>query len=364
MAESHGERVTAPPLLGVIEGYYGKPWSWPAREDVVRRLAPHGYGVFIYAPKAQARLRRRWREPFDPETREALGRFAGVCAAATVELGVGLSPFELWRGFDDEARAALTDRLAEFEALGVKRLAILFDDMRGDTPDLALAQARIIDWIGAHTGCPLAVCPTYYNDDPGLDRVFGARPPDYLVELGAALDPRIEIFWTGPETCSREIGVGHLRRIAETLRRRPLLWDNYPVNDGPRMSPHLHLRAFTGRPAAIAPLVSGHMINPALQPALSCIPAITLAMSYREGDDFDYGRAFGRAAGEVLGERFAAEVEARLGALQDMGLDRLDEEARRRLRRRFGAIDHPAAREIIDWLDGAWAISRGEMENA
>ena len=26
--------------LGIIEGYYGKPWSWGARRDVVDRLAP------------------------------------------------------------------------------------------------------------------------------------------------------------------------------------------------------------------------------------------------------------------------------------------------------------------------------------
>ncbi|HWF00358.1 MAG TPA: beta-N-acetylglucosaminidase domain-containing protein [Caulobacteraceae bacterium] len=353
----------APPL-GVIEGYYGRPWSWEAREDVVRRLAPHGYRTFYYAPKAEARLRRRWREPFTAQTRDALGRFAAACAQADVELGVGLSPFEIWRGFDDDARAALADRLAEFEGLGVRRLAILFDDMRGDTADLALAQARIVDWIAARTPAPLAVCPTYYNDDPGLDLFFGARPAGYLQDLGAALDPSIDLFWTGPETCSLEIGVGHLERVAEAMRRPPLLWDNYPVNDGPRMSPHLHLRAFTGRPASIGPLVRGHMINPALQPTLSCIPAITLAQSYQDGDAYDYGRAFRRAADEVLGLDFAAQVEARLTALQDVGLDRLGEDATRRLRRRFSAIHHPAAGEIVDWLEGVWTTSREDVETA
>ena len=51
--------------LGVIEGYYGKPWSWDARRDVVARLAPHGYGFFHYAPKSDPILRRRWQRHAD-----------------------------------------------------------------------------------------------------------------------------------------------------------------------------------------------------------------------------------------------------------------------------------------------------------
>ena len=49
--------------LGVIEGYYGKPWSWPEREDTMRFLAGFGYEFYLYAPKADPHLRRLWREP-------------------------------------------------------------------------------------------------------------------------------------------------------------------------------------------------------------------------------------------------------------------------------------------------------------
>ena len=80
-------------------------------------------------------------------------------------------------------------------------------------------------------------------------RVFGRRPDHYLEELGTRLDPSIDVFWTGEEVCARALGVGHLARVAGQLGRKPVLWDNYPVNDGKRMSQFLHLRAFTGRPA-------------------------------------------------------------------------------------------------------------------
>lgn len=350
------------PGLGVIEGYYGRPWSWEDRTGAAAFLADHGYGFFIYAPKADPWLRRRWREPHPADAAETLRTFAAHCAALGVEFGVGLSPFELYRDFNGEAKAALADKLAQLDDFGVGRLAILFDDMRGDLPRLAASQAEILHWIGGRTRArKLIVCPTYYSDDAGLDRAFGARPAGYLEALGAALDPAIDVFWTGPEVCSRELRAGHLTRVAAQLRRKPLLWDNYPVNDGPRMSPYLHLRAFTGRSAAIAPEVAGHAINPALQPILSRIPALTLTESYRLGEAYDYGEAFRRAAEAVLGPDLARVVESRLTALQDVGLDNLGDGAAR-LRARLADIDHPGAREIVAWLDGAWRITREELE--
>lgn len=290
------------PELGLIEGYYGLPWDWTSRERVMRRLAGVGYRFFMYAPKADGFLRRRWREtPPEPEIK-ALARFAAACREEGVRFGVGLSPFEVWRDFGPATRSALVDKLALLDELGVEDLGILFDDMRGDQPGLAESQADIVHWIAGRTRASRVVCcPTYYSDDPALDTAFGVRPPAYLESLGSALDPRIEVFWTGEEVCSRAYGIRHLERVATQLRRRPFLWDNYPVNDGPRMSPFLYLRAFTGRPARIGPHLSAHALNPALQPELTLLPALTLVESYRQGDDYDYGAAFGVSAREILG---------------------------------------------------------------
>jgi hypothetical protein len=246
----------------------------------------------------------------------------------------------------------------------VRDLAILFDDMQGDLPDLARNQIAIVHWIAERTSASrLILCPTYYSDDPVLDRAFGARPPTYLAELGAGLDPDIEMFWTGQEVCSRAFSPGHLERVSHLLRRRPLLWDNYPVNDGPVMSQSLHLRAFTGRPAAIAGHIAGHAVNPANQPVLSRIPALTLAESYARGEAYEYGAALRRAAEVVLGERLGLQVWRQLGLLQDTGRDRLGEAAAR-LRARYAAFDHDGAREIVAWLDGVYEITRQEMESS
>jgi hypothetical protein len=342
--------------LGIIEGFFGRPWSWAERAAQVRFLRPHGYRFYLYAPKGDAYLRRRWQEPHPEAEMERLAAFRAICRAEGVRFGIGLSPFELHLHPPKGWHAMLAAKIAALAALQPDDLAILFDDMRGDVPDLAERQAAIVHFAAERAGAGrILCCPSYYSDDPILDSAFGERPPFYLEQLGRLLDPAVHLMWTGEEVCAREYGPGHLARVAEQMRRKPFLWDNYPVNDGARMSQHLHLRGFTGRPAAIAGLIAGHGINPASQPLLSRIPALTLAESYARGEGYEYGAAFRRAAVEVLGEELADRVGRDLISLQDRGLDRLAER-RAVLRARYAAFAHPAATEITAWLDGYWSL--------
>ncbi|HLV76470.1 MAG TPA: beta-N-acetylglucosaminidase domain-containing protein [Marinobacter sp.] len=344
--------------LGIVEGFYGPLWSWSERRQLVSTLTPHGYSFYLYAPKADPYLRRRWHEPHPHDQTEALAEFARFCQREGVRFGVGLSPFEIFNDFNEDARNALAAKLKMLDRLGIQELAILFDDMRPSTSDLARTQVDIIRWVQQTSGAGIiSVCPTYYSDDPVLDRVFGQRPADYLAALGAGLEREVRVFWTGEEVCSREISPGHLKRISTLLGRKPLLWDNYPVNDGDRMSRHLHLRGVTGRPAANAAYLAGHAINPALQPTLTAIPAITLAEAYRLGPDYQYGQAFLHAAREVVGLEFAEQLQTDLLTLQDAGLGRISNEKMRALVHTYDAFDHPAATEILRWLAGEYQVT-------
>ncbi|MBX3716815.1 MAG: beta-N-acetylglucosaminidase domain-containing protein [Burkholderiales bacterium] len=348
------------PELGVIEGYFGDPWSHADRLAVVARLAPLGFGFFHHAPKADAFLRRRWREPHPDAAAEELAALSAHCRRNGLRFGVGLSPYELYRDLAAAARADFLAKLRALDAIGLDDLAILFDDTRGDVPDLAAKEAEIVhEAMAATRATRVLMCPTYYSDDRMLDVVFGERPAGYLEDLGRRLDPRVGVYWTGEEICAREICAGHLERVAGSLRRKPVLWDNYPVNDGPRMSRYLHLRAFTGRTGGIGDCVAAHAINPALQPHLTLIPAATLAIAYREGHGYCYMRAFRKAARELAGPALAAMLEEDLLRLQDLGIDHLAAE-RDRLRDRYRAVDHPMAAEVVRWLDGAYTVDRWE----
>ena len=343
------------PELGIIEGFYGPLWSWEARRRVLGHVSAQGFSFYLYAPKCDPLLRDEWFAPIPSETQARLGDFAASCREQGVRFGVGLSPLGALEAFDEVIQQALLQRLRFFDEIGVRDLAIQFDDASGELPDLAARQVQLVHWVREHSAAErILLCPTYYSDDPMLDAVFGARPEGYLESLGQSLDPAIEVFWAGEEICSRQFSPGHLEQVASRLRRRPFLWDNYPVNDNGPMRDHLHLRGFTGRPAANAPLCAAHAINPALQATLSCIPALTLADSYRQGDDYRYMESTLSAMVTVLGPPLAAQVFADLPLLEDTGLN-ADSAGKHRLRDIYQCWDHPAAREIVDWLDGRFS---------
>ncbi|WP_380786414.1 beta-N-acetylglucosaminidase domain-containing protein [Sphingomonas sp. R86521] len=350
------------PDLGLIEGRFGRLWSEAERSHVVATLAGAGYGFYHYGPKADRALRRDWRVGHDAAQTAALARLSAECRAAGLRFGIAITPVGASHPFDDATRVDLARRIADLDAIGIDDLAVLFDDLRGDLPDLARHQADIVNMCAGLTRATrVYTCPTYYSDDPVLDLVFGERPDGYLHDLGRLLDPAVQVYWTGEEVCAREIGPAHLARVAGELGRPVCLWDNYPVNDGSRMSRFLHLRGFTGRPAGIAGHVSGHAINPAIQAHLGCIPALTLPMIYAQGDGYSYGAVFAAAARQLLGAEFAAVLQQDLPALQDVGHERLGARAVR-LRTRYAAIDHPAAREIVRWIDGDDLMTDDEVQ--
>jgi hyaluronoglucosaminidase len=353
---------TTQPILGVVEGFFGPLWSWIEREALVSRMAASGYSRYVYAPKGDFALRRAWEDDYAHEWLESLRKFAHHCERCGVEFGVGLSPYGLQTACTHARLARLKSQLRTLESAGVKRFAILFDDMDAGVNALAATQLKIVEAAtDAVPGGKFIVCPSYYSDDIVLDRVFGDRPANYLETLGQSLDPSIEIFWTGAEVCARQFGATHLKRVGELLRRKPTLWDNYPVNDGPRMSNHLHLRAFTGRSALDAPYIAAHMINPALQPALSTISALTLTDVYSEGQSYDYARSLQNALCKVAGEKLSVHLLEDLIALQDTGRDRLGAK-RDVLFAKYSQFEHPIANEICAWLTGVYAVSAEQVQ--
>src|SRR5262245_1699808 len=340
---------------GVIEGFYGEPWSFEARAGYAGFLREGGFDFYLYAPKTDTRLRKAWREDWPEAERRALEALRAVYRERGVAFGVGLTPYGAQLDYGPTARSELRRKLAAIDALEPDLLAILFDDMRGDVAGLAERQVEIAhEARDASRASAFLLCPTYYSDDRVLERMLGPMPQGYLEELGRRLDPRFGIFWTGTRICSREYPEQHLADVAARLGRRPFLWDNYPVNDGPRMCRHLHLRAVAGRPAALREQTSGIAANPMNQPELSKIPLLTLRASLAPGGGYDPAGAFRDAARAVCGPALAAALEEDLAALHDGGLGALDAARRAALRARYAAFDAPSAREVVRWLDGAF----------
>ena len=78
------------PELGVIEGYFGKPWRHEDRKRVLTQLRDLGFSWFHHAPKADAFLRRRWREPHPSAAFAELADLSAHCRSLGLRFGLGL----------------------------------------------------------------------------------------------------------------------------------------------------------------------------------------------------------------------------------------------------------------------------------
>lgn len=340
--------------FGVIEGFFGEPWSPADRADYAAFLKDAGYRFYIYAPKADAHLRKRWREDWPKEAWSELEALRRRYREAGVLFGLGFTPYRLQTDYDAKAARELEDKMARLNELKPDLLAVLFDDVPGIRDDLAEVQCEI-----AHTAFAASdaegflFCPTYYADDPAFERTLGPMPNRYLEELGATLDRGVQIFWTGPAIRAKDYPEPRLADVTLKLGRKPFLWDNYPVNDGPKMCRHLHLRAFTGRRPHLNRTAAGLAANPMNEAQLSKIPLLTLREALNSGS-YDPDAAFRRAAETLCGPELARALAEDLALFHDQGLDAIGPERRAALKAKYARFDGPFAREVVRWLDGAF----------
>ncbi|MGZ4709197.1 MAG: beta-N-acetylglucosaminidase domain-containing protein [Acidimicrobiales bacterium] len=262
-----------PPSSGVIEAFYGPPWSWDDRLDVMRWCHERGMSHYVYAPKDDPLHRERWREPYDAE---ALAGFERLVGAGTLEVGFGISPGLSidYRSTDD--RRALVAKVDQLLAVGVGVIALLLDDIPV-RPGLGTEHAELTAWLRDHLAdrATLVLTPTEYT---------GTRSTPYLDALAERAPADVPIGWTGPTVVCDEISVADADARSGALGgRRPLLWDNYPVNDL-AMADRLFLGPIRGREPGLAAACSGYFANPMLQPMASK-PALSSIAALVRGDD-------------------------------------------------------------------------------
>src|ERR1700722_3870848 len=227
---------------GVIEGFFGKPWDWPERLTCIDFLRNYGYRFYIYAPKADPFLRRRWREPLPAQTLLHLAELGDRCRTRGLSLGIGLSPFEIYLNYDAAAQASLRAKVEQINDIGAGLLCILFDDMRGDVDGLPDLQAKVVADICAWSEAErFIVCPTYYSSDPLLARAFGCPPKSYLRDFGRLIDADIDIFWSGEKVISDGYSAVHLSDVAAEIGREPFIWDNHISNNSKMRNNHMYL---------------------------------------------------------------------------------------------------------------------------
>jgi hyaluronoglucosaminidase len=277
----------------VIEGFYGRPWSWDERLDVMAWCHERGMTDYVYAPKDDPLHRARWRDPYPADELDGFERLA---SAGTLRLGFALSPgLSIDYGSRDD-RDALAAKVDQVVAVGVHLVVLAVDDIP-PAPGLGRSHAELTAWLAEHLDgrAEVVLVPTDYTS---------VRPTPYLDDLASGCPPEVPIAWTGPTVICDQLTAADARHRASALGDRlPLVWDNYPVNDS-LMTDRLFLGPLRGRDPALADLTSGWLANPMVQPRASKLPLASVA-AFLRGDD---PVAAWEADADLLGVRWLAEA--------------------------------------------------------
>lgn len=266
---------------GVIEGFYGRDWATAQKHMVMDWMRDAGMNAYVYGPKDDVNIRARWRSPYAPAQMAALADLKAASQARGLRFLMSLAPALDITYSSAPDRAAIAARIDQMLALGVADIVLLYDDIPSELPQadrirfasFAAAQADVANAVLAQVqpaGGSVLFCPTEY-----CGRMAGGDPrgSSYLQMLGQALDPAVQVMWTGPEIVSPVIDAQGLRNVAQVLRRRPVIWDNFHANDYDIR--RIYAGPLGGRGADVLPLVSGWFTNPNNEAEANFVPIRT-----------------------------------------------------------------------------------------
>ena len=302
-----------PSVRGVIEGFYNRAWTPAERGHVVEFIAARRFNVYALAPKTDPLGNEAWRVPYPEMRRRDLESFTDRCRAVGLDPWIGVRPVAI--SYADAADAdLLVEKLRACLELGAERVVVLADDIPGELDGTgahrfgSLADAHV--WLVHHVIDRLALDPRRVVFVP--TEYHGLGSP-YKAAVGERLNAGVDVCWTGPRVCSPTITADDVARVAADLRRPPLVWDNYPVNDAVMLG-ELHLGPIRAREAGAVRGVRGFLVNPALEPEATLIPLATWGELLEDPDRYDADAAWERALRAVAGDS-APEVATLVRAL-------------------------------------------------
>ena len=280
---------------GVVEGFYGTPWSHEHRLRQLDFYGRHKMNVYIYGPKDDPYHRDHWREPY-PDTEAArIRELVDRAKARGVHFYWAIHP-----GIDikwtDADRDALVAKLEKMYDLGVRAFAVFFDDIWGEGTK-ADKQAALLNYVDdnfiakKHDVAPLIMCPTEYN------RSWASDKGGYLRTLGTEMNKDVEIMWTG-NTVVHCIDKESMQWINQRIDRKGYIWWNFPVSDYVR--DHILLGPTYGNGLDIASDISGFVSNPMQHAEASKIALYGVADYTWNMRAYDYQKDWEAALAEIL----------------------------------------------------------------
>src|SRR5712692_5347913 len=114
---------------GIVEGFFGPPWSMAHRAAMFEFGAARGMNTYLYAPKDDPYHRERWQEPYPEKKWDELVQLIRSARKYKIDFVYGFHPGKGLRFGDDRPLLRLLAKAERFYDAGVRTFAILFDDI-------------------------------------------------------------------------------------------------------------------------------------------------------------------------------------------------------------------------------------------
>lgn len=335
------------PYRGVVEGFYGVPWSREARLSQLDFYGRNKMNIYIYGPKDDPyHSSPNWRKPYPAQEAEQLKELVECARRNEVLFYWAIHPGKDIR-WNTEDRDLLMEKFESMYRLGIRAFAVFFDDISGEGTS-AEKQVELLNDIYHNfvkvkgDVAPLLMCPTEYN------RLWTKLEGGYLATLGGKLHPDIGILWTGDKVVAC-IDKPTMQFVNPLLKRKAFIWWNFPVSDYVR--DRLLLGAVYGNGTDIDDDISAFISNPMEHAEASKIALFSIA-DYAWNMDAYKSDASWRRAVRYLMPGHAAALQVFASHNSDLGGNEHDfrreesEQIRLALERLLDAYCREGKREV------------------
>lgn len=215
---------------GIIEGFYGIPWTFEERKSMINFLSEIAMDQYIYAPKDDPYHNKKWRDPYPPVEIEKIKALADLARQKNIDftwaIHPGQNPFD-FESYDEEI-GKIFAKYRQLMGVGVKSFGLCLDDI-----DKNLAYEKrfdhmklirdLADFVEKETGSYLYFVHPWYND-AWIDE------KGYEYEGLLKVIKNVNLMWTGSQVVD-PINHKSNEDFFKRTGKKPYIWFNWPVND-------------------------------------------------------------------------------------------------------------------------------------
>ena len=322
---------------GVIEGYYGVPYSAEVTKDLFRFMARYKMNTYMYGAKSDPYHSKLWGEAYPttitPEqqrigylTQDMLSDIASVGTATKVNFIWAIHPGNAFTDANDQqVLDKIVHKFADMHRLGVRQFGVFVDDVGvpSDEATLKLGADRLTelqrrideqwnrpDALPADTVKPLHFVPQLY----AFSWVSAEQARRFFGSLSTVPD-KVRIYITGRNVWSVPNSTD-LAIVREYLGHDTSWWWNYPCNDNDVTKlftmdtyANFHDEQHIATLARLEPQLTGTptlIINPMQQGEVSKIALFSVADYAWNNRAFDNQQSWEAALPAVVGRKYAS----------------------------------------------------------